>query len=191
MNFLAHLWLADKTRTSLAGSVLGDVVRGSDLSAYPVDIALGIRLHRRVDAATDRHPLMLDARATFGEGERRYAGIVLDLAADHALANAWPDFHDEPLEAFTQRCGEAMEAAAEWFALGGGSRPRAAGFAELLRSYGSDIGMERAVRRTASRMRDPQRLIDAARHWMDAAQQLRPGLPELLEHLAAKMRSEF
>lgn len=188
MNFLAHLWLADHTQTSLAGSVLGDVVRGSDLSAYPADIAQGIRLHRRVDAATDRHPLMRDARAAFGPGERRYAGIVLDLVADYALVNAWPDFHHESLEAFTQRCGLAMEAAEAWFLLGGGSRPRATGFAELLRSYGSHAGIERAVLRTASRMRDPQGLIDAARRWTEAAGQLRPGLPDLLEHLVATMR---
>lgn len=188
MNFLAHLWLADKTQTSLAGSVLGDVVRGSDLSDYPDDIALGIRLHRRVDAATDRHPLMRAARAGFAQGERRYAGIVLDLAADHALANAWLEFHDESLDVFTRRCGEAMETAAAWFERGGGARPRAAGFAELLRSYGSDVGMERAVRRTAARMRDPQRLIDAARHWVEASQALRPNLAELLDALLTVMR---
>ena len=56
MNFLAHLWLAERTGTSLAGAVLGDVVRGADLSAYPPALALGIQLHRRVDATTDRHP---------------------------------------------------------------------------------------------------------------------------------------
>lgn len=189
MNFLAHLWLADKTQTSLAGSVLGDVVRGSDLTAYPDEIALGIRLHRRVDAATDRHPIMVAARSGFDAGERRYAGIVLDLAADHALAGAWPDFHSEPLDAFTQRCGEAMEAAAAWFERGGGARPRASGFAELLRSYGSDAGMERAVRRTAARMREPQRLVDAARHWLEASQALRPNLAELLDDLLHTMRA--
>lgn len=188
MNFLAHLWLADRTQTSLAGSVLGDVVRGSDLSAYPADIAQGIRLHRRVDAATDRHRLMREAREAFGPGERRYAGIVLDLVADYALVNAWPEFHHESLEAFTQRCGQAMESAEEWFLLGGGSRPRAAGFAELLRSYGSHAGMERALLRTASRLRDPQGLIDAARRWPEAAAQLGPVLPELLEELVATMR---
>lgn len=189
MNFLAHLWLADRTQTSLAGSVLGDVVRGSDLSAYPDEIALGIRLHRRVDAATDRHPLIAAARADFDAGERRYAGIVLDLAADHALAQAWSEFHPESLEAFTRRCGEAMEAAGAWFERGGGSRPRAAGFAELLRSYGSDAGMERAVRRTAARMREPQKLIDAARQWADVSKSLQPNLAELLGALLGVMRS--
>lgn len=190
MNFLAHLWLADQTQTSLAGSVLGDVVRGSDLSAYPDDIALGIRLHRRVDAATDRHAVMRDARDRFAEGERRYAGIVLDLVADHVLVQAWNQFADEPLDAFTRRCGQAMADAAEWFERGGGSRPSATGFAQLLVSYGTDHGIERAVQRTAVRMRNPQGLIDASRSWNDEAGAMRPRLKELLDALLVVMRSE-
>jgi acyl carrier protein phosphodiesterase len=40
VNFLAHLWLAEQTKTSLAGAVLGDVVRGANLTAYPDEIAM-------------------------------------------------------------------------------------------------------------------------------------------------------
>lgn len=188
MNFLAHLWLADRTQTSLAGSVLGDVVRGSDLSAYPEDIARGIRLHRRVDAATDRHPIMRRAREGFGAGDRRYAGIVLDLAADHALANHWGDFHERPLADFAARCGASLANAGDWFERGGGWRPTASGFAELLQSYGTDPGIERAIRRTSTRLRDPQGLVDAGRGWMEASQALAPQIRDLLEALLLVMR---
>jgi acyl carrier protein phosphodiesterase len=189
VNFLAHLWLADRSATSLAGSVLGDVVRGADLSAYPHDIATGVRLHRRVDAATDRHAVMRREREAFAAGRRRYAGIVLDLAADHALAQAWRDFHPEPLSDFARRCAEAMDAAGDWFECAGGRRPTRAGFAELLESYATDAGIERALQRTALRLRDPQGLSDAGRHWMDASQSLRPYLPALLADLLALMRA--
>jgi len=189
MNFLAHLWLADRTGTSLSGSVLGDVVRGADLSAYPDDVALGIRLHRRVDAATDRHPIMQTARSAFAQGERRYAGIVLDLAADHALANAWGDFHDRPLPDFAAHCGRSLADDGGWFERGGGQRPSAIGFAELLQSYGTDYGIERAIRRTSTRLRDPQGLIDAGRGWMEASQLLMPQLRELLDALVVVMNT--
>lgn len=189
MNFLAHLWLADRTRTSLAGSVLGDVVRGSDLSAYPGDIAEGIRLHRTVDAATDRHPLSVELRSHFAAGERRYAGIVLDLAADHVLAAGWAGYHAEPLDAFAGRCGAAIEAAGRWFELGGGSALGAAGFAQLLKSYATEAGMERALHRTAARMREPGRLIEAGRDWQASAQRLAPRLQVLLDALVDVMRA--
>lgn len=188
MNFLAHLWLADRSGTSLAGSVLGDVVRGADLTAYPDDIANGVRLHRRVDAATDRHAVMRREREAFAAGERRYAGIVLDLAADHALARAWSDFHPEPLPEFARRCATELADAGDWFERAGGVRPSRAGFAELLESYGTDRGIERALRRTATRLRDPRGLIDSGRRWTDAASSLHRSLPELLGDLLALMR---
>lgn len=189
MNFLAHLWLADRTRTSLAGSVLGDVVRGADLSAYPPAIAEGIRLHRRVDAATDRHPIMQAARACFAHGERRYAGIVLDLAADHALAQAWDRFHEIPLDAFAARSAEALVEAGDWFELGGGRRPTSAGFIELLQSYGTDRGIERAILRTSTRLRHPQGLVDAGRGWVEASRMLAPQMPLLLDALIEVIRT--
>ena len=190
MNFLAHLWLADRSRTSLAGSILGDGVRGSDLSTHAPEIATGIRLHRRVDAATDRHPIVAAARQRFPPGRRRHAGIVLDLAADHALARTWPDHHDQPLPVFARRCGEALAAAADEFHRAGLRRPDARAFAELLRSYADAAGMERALCRVASRLRKPQLLLDAGLHWPAASDALQPQLGELLDALLAVMRAD-
>lgn len=183
MNFLAHLWLADQSGTSLAGSVLGDVVHGADLSAYPAEIAEGVRLHRRIDAATDRHPRMVTLRESYPDGARRYAGILLDLVADYVLVQQWPQHSAEPFEDFCRRCGLAIEAASPWFLLGGGRSSRAGDFERLLRSYGEVAGIDRAIRRTASRLRKPEPLLKAAEHWMASAAALQPHLPELLGDL--------
>lgn len=183
MNFLAHLWLADQSDTSLAGSILGDVVRGADLSAYPADIALGIRLHRQLDAITDRHPQVASLRAAQADGVRRYVGIVLDLVADYLLIADWPRYSAEPLLAFCDRAGEAIAAATPWFLLAGGRSSSAADFARLLRSYGEPAGIDRALQRTAQRLRQPQPLLDAGAHWPALAEALRPHLPELLHNL--------
>ncbi|WP_051277988.1 ACP phosphodiesterase [Solimonas flava] len=189
MNFLAHLWLADRTGTSLAGSVLGDVVRGAELSAYPAEIALGVRLHRRVDAATDRHPLTQALRATFPAATRRYAGIVLDLAADYALARDWARHADEPLAAFATRAGAAIAEAAPWFELAGGRRSSAQGFSALLLSYGEAAGIDRALQRTAQRLRAPEPLLSAARDWREQVPALQAALPALLTDLRLDMQA--
>lgn len=183
MNFLAHLWLADQSGTSLAGSVLGDVVHGADLSAYPPEIAEGVRLHRRIDAATDRHPRIVALRERYPDGARRYAGILLDLVADYVLIRQWSQHSTEPLDAFCRRCGVAIEAAAPWFLLGGGHRSTAAQFARLLESYGEVAGIDRAIRRTAERLRKPEPLLRAAENWMASALALQPHLGELLGDL--------
>lgn len=189
MNFLAHLLLADRTGTSLAGSVLGDVVRGADLSEYPADIALGIRLHRRVDATTDRHPAIVAQRALFPEGTRRYAGILLDLACDYALAWHWHEHADESLDDFTARAAEDVAAAGIWFERNGARAPAAAGFARLLMSYGEPAGIDRAIARTAQRLKQPEKLLQAASGWQASTVALAVILPELLRDLAAAMEA--
>lgn len=190
MNFLAHLWLADRTGTSLAGSVLGDVVRGADLSAYPDDIAHGVRLHRRVDAATDRHASLVELRQTFVEGERRYAGIVLDLACDYALAQDWKRYRPaEALSTFCARAGTALEQASPWFVKAGGRAIDAGHFAQLLHSYGTSAGIERALQRTAARLRQPQPLLQAGAQWQALLPELRARLPDVLDDLRTVMNT--
>jgi acyl carrier protein phosphodiesterase len=187
MNFLAHLWLADRTGTSLAGSVLGDVVRGADLSAYPHEIAEGVRLHRRVDARTDRHPLIRTLREQFAPESRRYAGIVLDLAADHALIRDWSRHSRESLPQFATRAGAAIAEAAPWFEQAGGRRSSAEGFTRLLLSYGETDGIDRAIARTAQRLREPLPLLQAGKAWQQQLPALRDALPELLATLRDAM----
>ena len=189
MNFLAHLWLADRTQTSLAGAVLGDVVRGSDLSEYPDALAQGIRLHRRVDALTDRHPALLPLRETFPVGTRRYAGIVLDLVSDYALAQDWVAHTAESLPAFCTRAGEAMAEAGMWFERAGSRAPTAISFTELLMSYATPPGIDRALARTADRLRQPAPLLTAAADWQRHFEPLRSALPLVLDDLEAAVRS--
>ncbi|HEY1075540.1 MAG TPA: ACP phosphodiesterase [Fontimonas sp.] len=185
MNFLAHLLVARRTQTSEAGAILGDIVRGADLSAYPADIQRGIRIHRRIDALTDRHPLLQIRRQDFAPESRRYAGIVLDLASDFALAQDWTLYCDETLPAFCARSGAAVAAGAPWFEHAGGRPPQAAGFAELLSSYATVEGIERALRRTSTRLSQPAALLQAGNGWPAQAQALRAALPQVLDDLIA------
>ncbi|MBA2777433.1 ACP phosphodiesterase [Billgrantia kenyensis] len=87
MNFLAHAWLArGGSDDFLYGNLIADGVKGSDLTAWPAEVALGIRHHRRVDAYVDRHPVVLAARRRAPADIRRFAGIALDLVWDHFVA---------------------------------------------------------------------------------------------------------
>jgi acyl carrier protein phosphodiesterase len=183
MNFLAHLWLADAAGAVLSGAILGDVVRGRDLSAYPQPLQDSIRLHRRIDALTDTHPGVAAARARFPPGARRYAGIVLDVLHDHALARAWTQYCAEPLADFTHRAAQAVADDAHWFAVAGAPAPHAARFAGLLQSYGEAAGIDAALARIAQRLREPQRLLDAARGWPAHLAGIDAGLALLLTDL--------
>jgi acyl carrier protein phosphodiesterase len=183
MNFLAHLWLADRAELPLAGAILGDYFRGALPDDLPAPLAQSVQLHRRIDANTDRHPVVQAARSAFGNGPRRYAGILLDILFDHALALDWTQYSDEPLPAFADRAAQAVAAESAWFERAGGPAPARAPFSALLVSYRSEPALERAIERTAGRMRRPQGLIDAMAGWRSHMPQLRRDLPVLLGDL--------
>lgn len=106
MNDLAHFQLAAAEDGWLVGALLGDHVKGvlreADWS-WPASWLTGVRLHRRVDAVTDRHPALEPCRASLPAAWRRYAGIILDVSLDHWLACHWSEFNQQPLAAFEQR----------------------------------------------------------------------------------------
>ncbi len=110
MNYLAHLHLGGDAPAQLLGSLYGDFVKGPLAGQWPADIEAAIRLHRRIDAFTDRHPLQAQARSRFPLAQRRYAGIVLDVFFDHCLALNWADYAHEPLPHFTDRVYRVLAA---------------------------------------------------------------------------------
>ena len=185
MNFLAHLWLAERAQLPLAGAILGDVLRGPLAPELPADLARSVQLHRRLDAQTDRHPRVVAARARFAPGARRYAGIIIDVLFDHVLAQDWARYDAAPLEEFARRSARDVTAAANWFAHGGSPVPEESAFMQLLLSYRSEAGIERALWRTAGRLRRPEGLLAASGGWQEHVSGLRDDLPTLLADLRA------
>ena len=185
MNYLAHLWLSEQAGLPLPGAILGDMVRGRLDGRFPPQLERSIALHRRIDVVTDAHPLVVAARSAYPAGARRYAGIVLDLVHDHCLALDWPRYSPENLALFARRAAQALAAEGEGFALAGSSAPSAWRFRRLLLSYVREGSIDSAVRRVASRLKQPQGLIEAARDWRAHLPQARSNLPRLLEDLRA------
>ncbi|MEQ8801291.1 acyl carrier protein phosphodiesterase [Haliea sp.] len=93
MNHLAHAFLAGANPQHLVGNVAGDFLKGplQALDLVP-GIRQGVQQHRRIDAFADGHPLLAELRGTFPAIQRRYAGIVLDVAFDHYLIRHWERF---------------------------------------------------------------------------------------------------
>ncbi|WP_339100186.1 ACP phosphodiesterase [Pseudomonas atacamensis] len=110
MNYLAHLHLGGQQPQQLLGSLYGDFVKGAALEDFSIQAQEAIRLHRRIDAFTDSHPVVRKALERFSVTRRRYAGIALDMFFDHCLASNWEQYADQPLEGFTQKVYGLLEA---------------------------------------------------------------------------------
>ena len=184
MNFLAHLWLTERAGLPLAGAVLGDVLRGRLDGRLPPQLERSIALHRRIDVVTDAHPLVVQARAAFGNGQRRYAGIVLDVLHDHAMALAWPAA-PEALDAFALRAARAVADPGAWQLAVDRPAPDAQRFAALLRSYRDEAGIDESLARISARLSKPKLLLDAAAGWRARMPAVRAEHPALMADLEA------
>lgn len=98
MNFLAHLVLGKKDSESLAGSVLGDFVRGATKGRFPERLEKSILLHRAIDDFTDDNVYWKKSRARLSEERRRYAGVIVDVFYDHILIKNWKEFSGQSRE---------------------------------------------------------------------------------------------
>ena len=103
MNYLAHFFLASRQGNARLGGFLADFVRGDDKQQYSKEIQFEIHIHKLIDAYTDSHPVVLNAKKLVEEKKRRYMGIALDVFYDHKLAQNWNRYSAVSLAEFTQQ----------------------------------------------------------------------------------------
>jgi len=152
LNFLAHIFLARYSDDAMLGALLGDFVKPHSGFAFSAEVEREILIHRKVDAFTDSHPLVLHAKTLFPGPSRRFAGILLDVFYDHVLAANWTQYADVPLAPFVARFYQVLDDKADLLP------PRLAGAApymvtqDWLGSYVDYAGVETAIRRMATRL---------------------------------------
>ncbi len=109
MNFLAHFYLADTSPAELAGSLMGDFVKGRLAGRHPAEMERAIHIHRRIDSFTDGDATVRTSRRRIDPGFRLLRGILVDVFYDHFLARDWLRYSNEPLDAFVVRVYAALD----------------------------------------------------------------------------------
>lgn len=189
MNCLAHAWLAHRRGESVVGNLLGDFVRGDPEGHYHGALLQGIRVHRAIDAYTDDHPVVHRSRARLPPPYRRWGGVLVDVFYDHYLASGWTLFADVPLRAFADGVYSSLGRHR-------GELPeRMRGFADymartdLLVSYATVEGIDRALTGLSRRVRRENPLADASGEFARLHGVLRGDFeaffPELLDEFRA------
>ena len=100
MNFLAHFHLAWPDEGLIAGGLEGDYLKGPLRGELPPELERGIKLHRAIDAYTDKHDLVRQLRAPRGE----------DGATTPAAADAGADAARDPAPIPPARAGATVGA---------------------------------------------------------------------------------
>ena len=153
MNFLAHCLLARPGEGWIAGAVLGDFVKGRVSESLPPELRAGVRLHRRIDAFSNRLADMKPSIARFDPELRRAAPVLLDIVADHCLALTWPRYAGVTLADFTAEVYTALRRFRAYVPDTG--RPFVARMmnTDLLARYADPAVCDRALQHVLSRLR--------------------------------------
>jgi len=152
LNHLAHFKVSFGDAGLITGGLLGDFVKGRLTAQYAPEIERGIRLHRAVDAFTDRHRITRQSARRFAPEYRRFAPIMLDIIFDHFLARQWRDWHDERLDEFADAVFDAIETQAD--ALPAAARQTAQRMRanRSLEHSAEEVFIDRALCRIAARL---------------------------------------
>ena len=93
----------------VTGALEGDFLKGKISNNLPRGLAIGIQLHRQIDAFTDVHEIIFQLKSEFNGPLRRYTGILIDICFDHYLSKNWGKFHSVSIATFSQEILAQLE----------------------------------------------------------------------------------
>jgi acyl carrier protein phosphodiesterase len=102
MNWLAHVFLSPQRIDYQLGNMLADTTKGRCWLPPKCDLCRGMRLHAQIDAFTDAHPKVREAKKSLAP-RGALKGVALDILFDHFLSVHWERFCSVKRERFLRR----------------------------------------------------------------------------------------
>jgi acyl carrier protein phosphodiesterase len=106
MNYLAHLYFAQKTPGSHLGSLMPDFSGMSAEEAtlrFGRDVGEAVQLHRAIDMFTDTHSVVASCAHHLFPRHRHYSRVIIDIVFDYFLSKHWTAFSDVHLDDFSEK----------------------------------------------------------------------------------------
>lgn len=155
MNYLVHFLLAGDDDELRLGNVLGDYVKGRverfEHQGVTERILTGIRMHRAIDAFSDRHHAVLRSKRILAPEYGRLSGVIVDVFYDHVLARRWAEHHPRPLAAYTQEVYRTLRDNLHRLPDAVHPLVHAMSRGDWLRAYADRHGIDRALQGMAAR----------------------------------------
>lgn len=153
MNFLAHCLLAYPDTGLIAGGFIGDFIKGPVPDTLPEPLQAGIRLHRRIDAVSNRLPGVASSVRRLDPKLRRPAPVLIDVIADHCLALRWDRHGHGDITMFAALAYDAIGEFEQFLPEQGGTYFRRFRDADVLSRYGEPATVLRAMKYILERLR--------------------------------------
>jgi acyl carrier protein phosphodiesterase len=162
MNFLAHTFLSGNNEDILIGNFMADFVNGSKYDHLPVEIQLGIQLHRGIDQFTDGHPMIKKGVRRLYKVHGKYAPVVIDIIYDHILAVEWDQLSKVSLRAHVNNAYDSFSDKKEYFPERLKARIHRMIDDDFLFNYRSRKGFERSLAFMDRRTKFPSKFTEAS-----------------------------
>lgn len=104
MNFLAHLLLTKDDEDFTIGNFIADSVKSSQWPLFKESVVKGIKIHHKIDAFTDSHPIVKQTKQRLRPKHGKYSPVIGDIVYDHFLAASFSKYSETPLDVFAQDC---------------------------------------------------------------------------------------
>ncbi|MBT8267064.1 MAG: acyl carrier protein phosphodiesterase [Bacteroidia bacterium] len=109
MNYLAHIYLSGDNEMVTLGNFMADGIKGKKYKKYPIDLQLGILLHREIDTFTDAHKTVRKSTKRLHKNYGHYSGVIVDILYDHFLAKNWDQYSNIPLDEYVENFYNSLE----------------------------------------------------------------------------------
>lgn len=190
MNYLVHFLLAGDDDELRLGNVLGDFVKGRverfEHRGLTERLRTGIRMHRTIDAFSDRHPAVLRSKRILAPEYGRLSGVIVDVFYDHVLARRWAEHHPRPLPLYAQDVYRTLRG--NLHRLPPALHPfiDAMSRGDWLRGYASRHGIDRTLQGMATRRPVAARIGTAGRILGDHFERFSDDFDEFLPELRVR-----
>ena len=160
MNYLAHLFLSGDDREIRIGNFIGDVIKSSDFKALPKKIHDGVKLHRKIDSFTDRHPVFISGVKRLRKTHGKYAPVLLDILYDHLLALHFHRYANTSLGSFSAKVYNELETVVIPLPFKAKRLIHSLTSYKYLEEYQSQDGLRRVLARMDKRAKFPSKFVN-------------------------------
>ena len=151
MNWLAHLFISEKSIDFQLGNLLADPLKGKSWEGASRQLEDGLKMHSCIDSFTDSNEYVSRSKSRL-RSKGHLKGVIIDIAYDYLLTKNWNDYSKISLECFIHTFYTNARVAIKKYPDEAGHFVQRLIDYRVLTSYGSFRGLETAFRRVDNRL---------------------------------------
>lgn len=177
MNWLAHIFVSKPHIDYQLGNLLADSLKTRIWERASQELHAGVRMHRRIDAYADQHPIFRRSKSRLGN-KGVLKAVVVDITYDHLLLNHWEQFSSISSTQFLHRFHQRAERAVVNYPDAPRQFVQRLIRSNHLASYGSTRGLEAALGRVDDRLSQRVLARDTVSRYIPIVNKVMPAIEQ-------------